>query len=62
MVFNKMNNGFWQIERSKDKGPKFTDLGGKHLYGRRGAPAKISILGLLSKTLTHWRDPKKLDV
>ncbi|KAL1804858.1 hypothetical protein ACET3Z_027926 [Daucus carota] len=60
--YHLKNGKIHKIERSKDKGPKFTDLGGKHLYGRRGAPAKISILGLLSKTLTHWRDPKKLDV
>lgn len=53
---------FWQIERSKEKGPKFTDLGGKHLYGRRGAPTKVSILGSLSRSLAHWRQPKKYDV
>lgn len=51
-----------QIDRSKDKGPKFTDLGGKHLYGRKGAQNNSSFLVLLSRTFAHWRQPKKYDV
>ncbi|GER51384.1 nucleotide-diphospho-sugar transferase superfamily protein [Striga asiatica] len=50
------------IERSKDKGPKFTDLGGKHLYGRKGAPSNYSFLLSLSRSLAQWRQPKKYDV
>ncbi|GFY80846.1 nucleotide-diphospho-sugar transferases superfamily protein [Actinidia rufa] len=50
------------IVRSKDKGPKFTDLGGKRLYGKKGAQPKASILGSLSRSLTQWRQPKKFDV
>ncbi|KAK3024902.1 hypothetical protein RJ639_043217, partial [Escallonia herrerae] len=53
---------FSQIERSKGKGPKFTDLGGKHLYGKKGAPPRLSILGSLSRSLAQWRQPKKFDV
>ncbi|KAL6984732.1 hypothetical protein U1Q18_018114 [Sarracenia purpurea var. burkii] len=51
-----------KIDRSKDKGPKFTDLGGKHLYGKKGAHPKASIVGSLSGSLTQWRQPKKFDV
>ncbi|KAG6428645.1 hypothetical protein SASPL_112898 [Salvia splendens] len=51
-----------KIDRSKDKGPKFTDLGGKHLYGKKGAQNNSSFLVCLSRTLAHWRQPKKYDV
>ncbi|KAM7512910.1 hypothetical protein LguiB_011785 [Lonicera macranthoides] len=50
------------IERNKGKGPKFTDLSGKHLYGKKLAKPKASILGSLSRNLTQWRQPKKFDV
>ncbi|GFS41260.1 nucleotide-diphospho-sugar transferases superfamily protein [Actinidia rufa] len=50
-----------KIDRSKGKGPKFTDLGGKHLYGKKGAPQRASILGALSRSLAHWRQPKKFE-
>ncbi|XP_047307746.1 uncharacterized protein LOC124911322 [Impatiens glandulifera] len=50
-----------KIDRSKDKGAKFTDLGGKHIYGKKGAPSR-SILYSLSRTLAQWRQPKKFDV
>ncbi|KAL0410598.1 UNVERIFIED_CONTAM: hypothetical protein Slati_3649500 [Sesamum latifolium] len=51
-----------KIERSKEKGPKFTDLGGKHLYGKKGAPNSGSFLRSLSRSFVHWRQPKKYDV
>ncbi|KAL3829929.1 hypothetical protein ACJIZ3_018731 [Penstemon smallii] len=51
-----------KIERSKDKGPKFTDLGGKHLYGKKGAPYNYSFLVSLSRSFAQWRQPKKYDV
>lgn len=50
------------IERSNDIGPSYTDLGGKHLYGKKGAPPKPSLLGSLARSLAHWRQPKKFDV
>lgn len=50
-----------KIERSKDKGPKYTDLGGKNLYGKKGVPAKISFLSSLARSLAQWRQPKKFD-
>ncbi|KAK6158983.1 hypothetical protein DH2020_006297 [Rehmannia glutinosa] len=52
----------YKIERSKDKGPKFTDLGGKHLYGKKGAPNNYSFLLSLSRSFAQWRQPKKYDV
>ncbi|EXB59758.1 hypothetical protein L484_010869 [Morus notabilis] len=50
-----------KIERSKDIGPKYTDLGGKNLYGKKGAPAKVSFLSSLARSLVQWRQPKKFD-
>ncbi|XP_006645192.2 uncharacterized protein LOC102715626 isoform X1 [Oryza brachyantha] len=41
---------------------KYTDLGGKHLYGKRTYPSKTSLLGYLSRTLAQWHQPKKYDV
>ncbi|KAG8054295.1 hypothetical protein GUJ93_ZPchr0001g29329 [Zizania palustris] len=41
---------------------KYTDLGGKHLHGRRTYPAKSSLLGYLSIILAQWHQPKKYDV
>lgn len=51
-----------QIDRSKDKGPKYTDLGGKRLYGKRGVHPNSSIFGSWSTNLTQWRQPRKFDV
>ncbi|KAH7853502.1 hypothetical protein Vadar_003277 [Vaccinium darrowii] len=51
-----------QIDRSKDKGPKYTDLGGKRLYGKRGGQPNSSIFGFWSRGLTQWRQPRKFDV
>uniref|UniRef100_A0A0D9V993 ceramide glucosyltransferase n=1 Tax=Leersia perrieri TaxID=77586 RepID=A0A0D9V993_9ORYZ len=41
---------------------KYTDLGGKHLFGKRTYPPKTSLLGYLSRTLAQWHQPKKYDV
>ncbi|KAL8040539.1 hypothetical protein ABFX02_10G105000 [Erythranthe guttata] len=51
-----------KIERSKDKGPKFTDLGGKHLYGKKGGSNNYSFLLSLSRSFAQWWQPKKYDV
>lgn len=51
-----------QIERNKGRGPKFTDLGGKHLYGKKGAPPKASFLSSLARSLCQWHQPKKYEV
>lgn len=51
-----------KIERSKGKGPKFTDLGGKHLYGRRGSTDNYSVLKSLSRSYVQWRQPKTYDL
>ncbi|KAJ7973785.1 Ceramide glucosyltransferase, nucleotide-diphospho-sugar transferase [Quillaja saponaria] len=50
-----------KIERTQVTGPVFTDLGGKHLYGKKGAPPKVSLRGSLARTLARWRQPKKFD-
>lgn len=51
-----------QIDRSKDLGPKFTDLGGKNLYGRKGSPPKNIFISSLARSLAQWRQPKKYDI
>ncbi|CAI9100441.1 OLC1v1037553C4 [Oldenlandia corymbosa var. corymbosa] len=51
-----------KIDRPKGKGPKFTDLGGKRLYGKKGGQHTASLLYSLSRSLAHWRQPKKYDV
>ncbi|XP_052200408.1 uncharacterized protein LOC127806880 [Diospyros lotus] len=50
-----------KIDRSKGKGPKFTDLGGKRLYVKKGAETKAAIINSLSRSLAQWRQPKKFD-
>jgi len=50
-----------RTERSKDMSPIFTDLGGKHLYGNKGMPARGSFLSSLSRSLAKWQQPKKFD-
>ncbi|KAF7813880.1 Glyco_transf_21 domain-containing protein [Senna tora] len=56
------NGKIERVQRSKDTGPVFTDLGGKHLYGKKGFVPKISFLGSLSRSLAQWRQPKKFDL
>ncbi|KAL4390773.1 hypothetical protein AHAS_Ahas03G0178600 [Arachis hypogaea] len=50
-----------RTQRSKDMDPVFTDLGGKHLYGKKGLPMRGSFLSSLSRTLAQWHQPKKFD-
>ncbi|KAG5087461.1 hypothetical protein JHK86_000073 [Glycine max] len=52
-------NKIHRIPRRQDVAPVFTDLGGKHLYGKKGMPTKGSFLSSLSKRLFQWRQPKK---
>ncbi|XP_062149076.1 uncharacterized protein LOC133857757 isoform X2 [Alnus glutinosa] len=60
--YHLKNGKIHKIERSKDKGPVFTDLGGKNLYGKKGAPPKASFLSSLARSMAQWRQPKKYDV
>jgi hypothetical protein len=60
--YHLKNGKIFKIERRKDMGPAKTDLGGKHLYGKKGAPQKASFLSSLGRNLAHWRQPKKFDV
>ncbi|TXG61469.1 hypothetical protein EZV62_012832 [Acer yangbiense] len=59
--YHLKNGKISKIERSKDMGPKFTDLGGKNLYGKKGAPTKMSFLSSLARSLAQWWQPKKHD-
>lgn len=60
--YHLKNGKINKIERNKEKGPKFTDLGGKHLYGKKGAQNSASFFSPLSRSLAYWRQPKKYDV
>ncbi|CAA3022104.1 Ceramide glucosyltransferase [Olea europaea subsp. europaea] len=60
--YHLKNGKINKIERNKEKGPKFTDLGGKHLYGKKGAQNSASFLSSLSRSLAYWRQPKKYDL
>ncbi|MED6171333.1 hypothetical protein PIB30_039865 [Stylosanthes scabra] len=50
-----------RAQRSKDMDPVFTDLGGKHLYGKKGLPMRGSFISSLSRSLAQWHQPKKFD-
>ncbi|KAL6585878.1 hypothetical protein OROMI_002522 [Orobanche minor] len=60
--YHLKNGKISKIERSKGKGPKYTDLGGKHLYGKKGSPNNYSLLKSLSRSYVQWRQPKKYDL
>jgi len=50
------------LQMERENSSKYTDLGGKHLYGKRTYPSNKSLLGYLSRTLVQWHQPKKYDV
>ncbi|XP_027925243.1 uncharacterized protein LOC114182552 [Vigna unguiculata] len=52
-------NKIERIPKRQDVAPVFTDLGGKHLYGRKGMPTRGSFLTSLSKCLFQWRQSKR---
>ncbi|XWS26775.1 hypothetical protein CRYUN_Cryun26dG0059200 [Craigia yunnanensis] len=60
--YHLKNGKISKIERNKDMGPNFRDLGGTHLYGKKGAPPKASFLSSLARSLAQWCQPKKYDV
>lgn len=60
--YHLKNGKISKIERSTEKGPKYTDLGGKRLYGKKGNQHSVSLLYSLSRSLAQWRQPKKFDV
>ncbi|KAJ4959022.1 hypothetical protein NE237_026133 [Protea cynaroides] len=61
--YHLKNGKISKIDRRKeDSGSIYSDLGGKHLYGKRGAPPRNSFLGSLTRSLAHWHQPKKFDV
>ncbi|KAH7684854.1 Ceramide glucosyltransferase protein [Dioscorea alata] len=50
-----------KIERFKEDVANYSDLGGKHLYGKRVYIPKASLLSSLSRRLFQWHQPKKYD-
>ncbi|CAA0838626.1 Nucleotide-diphospho-sugar transferases superfamily protein [Striga hermonthica] len=60
--YHLKNGKICKIERTKGKGPKYTDLGGKHLYGKKALPSNYSLLKSLSRSYVQWRQPKKYDL
>ncbi|GJZ24405.1 ceramide glucosyltransferase [Tanacetum coccineum] len=60
--YHLRNGKIHKIDRTMEKGKKFSDLAAKRLYARKGAQSKISILSSFSRSLAQWRQPKKFDV
>ncbi|KAF5184177.1 Ceramide glucosyltransferase, nucleotide-diphospho-sugar transferase, partial [Thalictrum thalictroides] len=58
--YHLKNGKIRKIERKKESGTKYSDLGGKHLYGKKGAPPKVSFLKFLTRSIWQWRQPKNL--
>ncbi|CAM8887245.1 unnamed protein product [Rhodiola kirilowii] len=59
--YHLRNGKIVKIDRSKDKGPLYTDLAAKHLYNRRGSSPKASFLDSIARSWAQWRQPKKYD-
>ncbi|OVA12490.1 Ceramide glucosyltransferase [Macleaya cordata] len=63
--YHLKNGKIHKIERSKECGSlatkTYSDLGGKHLFGKRGVPPKMSFLSSLARIFAHWHQPKKFD-
>ncbi|XXG64337.1 hypothetical protein AAC387_Pa05g2319 [Persea americana] len=59
--YHLKNGKIRKIERCRESGLNYTDLGGKHLYGKRVSQPKVSLLNSLSRSLAHWQQPKKFD-
>lgn len=57
--YHLKNGRVCKIERLNEKGSKYSDLGGKHLYGRRSNLSNGSFLRALSESFQHWNQPKK---
>ncbi|KAJ6799806.1 uncharacterized protein M6B38_203675 [Iris pallida] len=49
-----------KIERTRDRGTKYSDLARKKLYGKMLSTPKDSLRSL-SRSLSQWRQPKKFD-
>ncbi|KAI4377083.1 hypothetical protein MLD38_014769 [Melastoma candidum] len=60
--YHLRNGKISKIDRGKELGPNYSDLGGKNLYGRKGSPPKSMFVGSLAKSFVQWRQPKKYDV
>ncbi|XP_074269144.1 uncharacterized protein LOC141592402 isoform X2 [Silene latifolia] len=56
------NGKIYKIDRGKNIGPKYTDLSGKNLYGKRGSPPKTSLINSLVAMVDQWWQPKKYDM
>uniref|UniRef100_A0A1D1XGF0 ceramide glucosyltransferase n=2 Tax=Magnoliopsida TaxID=3398 RepID=A0A1D1XGF0_9ARAE len=57
--YHLKNGKISKIERCKD--PNYSDLGGKHLYVKRGCPPKASFLSSVLRSFSQWHQPKKFD-
>ncbi|XP_030952359.1 uncharacterized protein LOC115975635 isoform X1 [Quercus lobata] len=60
--YHLKNGKISKIERCKEMGPEKSYLGGKKLlYGKKGAPPKVSLLSSLARSMAQWHQPKKFD-
>ncbi|KAJ8466650.1 hypothetical protein OPV22_029202 [Ensete ventricosum] len=60
--YHLKNGKICKIERSMGNGPTYSDLAWKHLYGKKQFTPKSSFLSSLSRSIVHWRQPKKYDI
>ncbi|CAL9111532.1 unnamed protein product [Musa acuminata var. zebrina] len=60
--YHLKNGKISKIERSMGNGPTYSDLAWKHLYGKKQFTPKSSFLSSLSRSIVHWRQPKKYDI
>ncbi|KAI4380012.1 hypothetical protein MLD38_006246 [Melastoma candidum] len=60
--YHLRNGKINKIDRGKGLGPKYTDLGGKNLHGRKASPPKTMFIRSLARMLVQWRQPKKYDL
>ncbi|OVA08534.1 Ceramide glucosyltransferase [Macleaya cordata] len=59
--YHLKNGKIHKIDRKKESDFKYSDLGGKHLYGQKGASTKTSFLSYLTRSLVHRHQHKKAD-
>ncbi|KAL8137023.1 hypothetical protein V2J09_003024 [Rumex salicifolius] len=57
IIYHLKDGKISKIDRGKDNGPKYTDLGGKNL-GIKGSPPKIPFISSVARSLSQWRQPK----
>ncbi|XP_068642098.1 uncharacterized protein [Aristolochia californica] len=61
VLYHLRNGKISKIERSKEHRYKYSDLGGKYLYGKIAYPSKVSLLSSFARTLVQRHQPKNYE-